>query len=134
MNKDEADKHFAKLLRRHRHHDARWIRKLEEYDQPPLYLRRSEVEFLRDVAESERGPLLMKWSVMALDAVRDELKRMPNSTRYSAVLRFSDWDFVREGEMFIPTPIVFVSPKAEQEIPITKARPPVSPEGKMVAA
>jgi hypothetical protein len=95
--------------------DPQWILDLTESDEPPLFTRDAQVEFLEGVPQAERGTALLKVSLSLLEAIADTVvnARLPSQQRIFSCVTFTDFDAWRRGEVWVPTPAIYVDPHEE---------------------
>ena len=120
---------LADLFQRQALDRSEWLRSLEEFDEPPLYLRADDVAFLTKLPVQERGPIVLACAVEVLDRVGKVLAQMDIGTRYCVFLTFMDWELVANGDLPVATPSLFISPHPENELSRFRLRIPKSTEG-----
>lgn len=118
MTPSQIRHRLAKLSERHLNDDWSWLGRLEELDQPPLFYRLREVEFLRRVAQPDRTCYLVEWAVASLDRVRQAAIAASDSRErpFYVCLSFDDCGPATSGEYPVPIPAVTVSPNPEREL------------------
>jgi hypothetical protein len=107
---------LRQLSLRESHYDANWVSALDAYDEPPLFTRVSDVQFLADISMPERGQMTVAWALEVLDTHARFLSALPTGNDFFLCLTFMDWDLVASGERPVPTPCLFVSPRASDEL------------------
>lgn len=106
---------LERLVRKHDLSNPKWLRDLDEFDDPPLFYRNREVEFLRKVPSSERLPLLIEVTLAEFDRIAKTLDALDRPERFFACVTLTDFDQVREGIVPVPTPRILVSPDWQKE-------------------
>ena len=107
---------LRQLSLRESHYDANWVSALDEFDEPPLFTRVSDVQFLAEMSLPDRGQVTMAWTLEVLDAHARFLSALPAGNEFFLCLTFMDWGRVASGEQPVPTPRLFVSPRAADEL------------------
>ena len=105
------------VLRAPKFSSADWLRTLDEFDEVPFFSSSKNVDFLRQLPDDARGPLLFELVLAEFDRVAATLDVFEESARYFSCLTFLDWDLVRDGTQGVPTPSLLVSPRWEVELP-----------------
>ncbi|MGE3675729.1 MAG: Imm15 family immunity protein, partial [Polyangiaceae bacterium] len=114
-------------------HDHAWLSALQEYDQPPLFTRYSETEFMRAVEVDLRGPLLLEFALRRiLDPTAEAVKRMATPERFFLCLMLQAWEALAAGEAHAVTPALLVSPDARGEFAGFQASRAGSHEARLV--
>ena len=131
MSAADTAERLTQILRREGLDDPAWIESLDEHDEPPLFSRAADLEFLRN--DPAREIIVLGWAIGALDRTRTAIERTPDPSRYFLCLTFLDWELVAEGMQVVPTPSLLVSPDVDREFPRFRVRPPVSPEARRVS-
>jgi len=107
---------LRQLSLRESHYDANWLSALDEHDEPPLFTRASDVQLLTQISMPERGQMTVAWALEVLDAHARFLSALPTGNEFFLCLTFMNWDLVACGEQPVPTPCLFVSPRAADEL------------------
>lgn len=114
-------------------HDHAWLSALEEYDQPPLFTRYAQTEFMRAVAVELRGPLLLEFALTRiLGPAAAAVSRMAAPERFFLCLTLEWWEAQAAGEAHALTPALLVSPKAQGEFAGFQASRAGSDEARLV--
>lgn len=125
---------FMKLVRDEDLADPSWILQLDAFDDPPLYTRFRQIEFLRPLPETQRVVSTLEIMLSLLEQHADLAARCAAHRRFFLCVTFSDFDSWRAGEQIIPTPRVSVNPEEEMpqfsDCPLVEA---YSVDGKAVA-
>ena len=131
---DMFDAQLASLLQREGLADPTWLCSLDEFDEPPLFSRSADVEFLRALPGDDRGVLVLGWAVAVLDRAGMLIESLPSASSYFLCLTLMDWDLVADGTQAVPTPSLFVSPQAPHEVPRLGVRSPVTAAARQVSS
>lgn len=127
-----ADLALNELVVRHGLNDHLWLKTLDEFDEPPVFIRADEVQFLSMLPWDERGPLVLRCMVGVLDGVAEFLTELEDGARFYACVAFMNWELVSDGTQSIPRSALFVSPNWQRELADFRLEPPTSPEGREV--
>jgi hypothetical protein len=129
MTPDEAAIRLREVIGRECEGGHEWMVGLDEFDEPPLFSRCEDVAFLSQIDGSQRGIVLMKCAIEESDRAADFLAGIENREHYFVCLTVLDWELVAEGAQPVPTPCLFVSPRAELELATFECLRPLTPEG-----
>ncbi|MGE0550219.1 MAG: hypothetical protein AB7O24_25400 [Kofleriaceae bacterium] len=125
---------FEALLRAEGLNDPSWVLQLDDIDEPPLFTRHAQVEFLRDMPEEERCVAAVECVLSLLEKHAKEAIAMGQHRRFFLCATFLGFDEWRSGEVPIPTPAILVDPNdgitPRSDIGFVQ---PYTPEGKNVA-
>ena len=132
MNRREFELRLQEVVSRQRLADASWLSVLEEHDEPPLFSRVDEVEFLAALPNNERLSLLLDVAARTLDDVAATIDRLPSAERFFVSLTITDWDDLEESGYHVITPALLVSPDWRREIIWPIGAPSVSAFAKRV--
>ena len=126
---------LERLLEREQLADPAWILRLDEFDEPPLFPRFADADFLRVLAPQERALAVLDFAVRQLDRVQDLVRCTPRQTALDlfACVTFDWWDEVESGEAATACPSFLVVPRHSQEHdPNVRFRPARTPRGQSV--
>lgn len=125
---------FMALLRAEDLADPSWVLELDEFDEPPLFTRYHQIEFLRRIPEEERCIAALEIVLSMIEEIAKEAMLGAPHRTFFVCANFSNFDSWRCGEQPIPTPAIFVNPDEDamprSAVPFVE---PYSPEGKAVA-
>lgn len=107
--------------------ETAWVLTLDEYDEPPLFTRFHEMEFLREAPEPARGPAILQFAVEYLDRINEILVAQNDRARFACVT-MTAWEHVATGEIPVALPAWLLVPDAEREFAGFQVSPPTSPE------
>jgi hypothetical protein len=125
---------FMALVRDEDLADPSWILRLDAFDEPPLFSRSGQVEFLRPLAEAERVVATLDIMLALIEQIADEAARCAMLRTFFVCATFSDFDSWRAGEQLVPTPAIYVNPNEGELTPSgLRLVEPHSVEGKAVA-
>lgn len=111
------------------------MRNLDEFDEVPLFFRSKDVEFLTELPDHTRSPLMLEVALSEVDRVARTLNAMAGAAEYFMCLTLQDWDLLGEqGQQVVPTPSLLVSPKWRTEILTPRFAAPSSNDARQVAS
>ena len=131
MNRSEIRHRLDRLAAAEGLDDPTWVQQLTEFDEPPLFSRCEDVQFL--VAVPEKYAAVFEFALARLDQIADFLKTVEQRRNYFVCLTFMDWDLVEGGDQPIPTPSLLVSRNSVEELAEFRVRSIQSAEGRTVA-
>ena len=105
---------FMALVRQEGLDDPSWVLTLDEFDEPPLFTRFRQLEFLRLVPETQRVVATLEIMLSLLERHAQEIVSAGSEREYFLCVTFSDFDCWRNGEQLIPRPAIFVDPNEDE--------------------
>lgn len=105
---------FMALLRDEDLADPSWVLMLDEFDEPPLFSRNDQVEFLRLLPERQRLIATLEIVLATIEMVANEAAQGAPGRMFFVCATFSDFDSWRAGAQLVPTPAIYVDPKDDE--------------------
>ena len=90
--------------------NASWILDLDDVDEPPIFNRISQVDFLREVSEDEKFDVVLEAVLLKLQDIAQVAAKCPRGRRYFVCATLSDFDEWENEEQPIPTIAFYVNP------------------------
>lgn len=106
---------FEALLKSEGLSDPAWILRLDEFDEPPLFTRVDQVEFLRALDVEERCLAALEMVLLEIDKIA-AVAAAASKQQFFVCATLSDFDMWRRGEQLLPLPAMYVNP-CEQAAP-----------------
>lgn len=103
-------KHFRDLINEENLEDPSWILTLDNFDEPPLFCRTNQVEFLRSIPEELRPVVALDVALSLIEQIADVAAQRAPDRRFYICVTISDFNLWYTGEQTAPTPAIYVDP------------------------
>jgi hypothetical protein len=107
---------FMALLQEKNLADPSWILSVDEFDEPPLFSRNDQVEFLRPLPEKQRMIATLEIALSTIEMVANQAAQGAPGRVFFVCATFSDFDSWRAGAQIVPTPAIYVNPKDDETV------------------
>ena len=115
--------------------DPSWILELDEFDEPPLFTRFDQADFMAPLEPAQRFSMIMRLCVSVLEQFAELLSSRETDRLYLIFVTFGEVGFEiwREGDSMVPSPSFYVDPEYG-DLPIVDASifEPYTENGKAV--
>lgn len=121
---------FRRLLKEENLDDPSWVLELDTFDEPPLFTRNTQVEFLHPVPGEQRPIVALEVALSLIEGIADAAARHAPDRSFFVCVTLSDFDSWRAGGQLIPTLAIYVDPNVSEPTPAAlRLMNPYSAEG-----